>query len=294
MATLANGIDFFLNGFKSMKGSTVDHAGMQSGMLLCYALTAFMLLEVMPTKWVFSYTLFIGTALQFLGYVALCFKARGTKSVNGLSSQSLVLVAVSHAARLTATSLYEGYLPVDSSGDLMYQLVDGCTLLCVLYLLYATHKTYVDSYQEECDTFPILPLVSTCGVLAYFFHGRLNRCELFDTIWAFSLNIETFQLVPQLYMMVKVGGFVDRATAHFVANTFLACVFRTAFWVWAIPGCKDLSSEAMGFSWNMEIGGVHILVCHAVELLILLDFMYHYVKAWRRGTAVELQTEGEL
>ena len=29
------------------------------------------------------------------------------------------------------------YIPVDSSGDWFYQAMDACSLLCVLYLLYA-------------------------------------------------------------------------------------------------------------------------------------------------------------
>jgi len=288
MAAIANAIDFLTQGSSSLN-SGVDHAGMKAGLVLCYVMTCCVLLATHNGSAGFSYTLFTGSTLQLLGILSLCLKVRGTKSAAGLSSQSLVLFGISLGFRLISTSLYEGYLPVDSSGDLMYQVIDGCTLLGVVYLLYATHKTYGHSYQEEYDTFPILPVLMPCLICGYFFHGDLNHCDLFDTLWAFSLNVETFQLLPQLFMLAKVGGLVDRTTAHFVANTFLACVFRTAFWVWAISGCPELSTEdGIDMPWNMEVGGNHILLMHGIQLIVLLDFMYYYVKAWRGGTSVYL------
>ena len=41
-------------------------------------------------------------------------------------------------------------------------------------------------------------------------HADLNRSELFDTIWAVSTNIDTLAMLPQLWMMSKVGGQVPR------------------------------------------------------------------------------------
>ena len=62
-----------------------------------------------------------------------------------------------------------------------------------------------------------------------------------------------------------------------VVNIFIACICRFAFWVWAIPGCKELVGESRTYSWNMNLGAFYILGAYAIQSLIQLDFMYFYV-----------------
>merc|ERR1719178_98647 len=167
MAAIASAIDFLTKGSSSMN-SGVDQNGIRNCLILAYIFVCSVL--VMTHHYAgFSYTLFIGSGLQLLGFISLCLKVRGTKSVTGLSSQSLTLIAISLTFRLLSTTVHEGYLPIDSSGDMMYQVIDACTLLCVLSLLYASHKTYAHSYQEEYDSFPIMPILAPCLVCACLF-----------------------------------------------------------------------------------------------------------------------------
>merc|ERR1719454_579136 len=153
----------------------------------------------------FSFVLFVGSAIQFLAFISLLLKIRATKSVVGVSSQSMMLFAVGLAARVFSTTFEEGYLPADKSGDWMIQLLDSASLLVVLVMLYSIHRTHYHSYQEEHDSFPVLPIIAFSAVLAYFVHGDLNLCVFFDSLWAFSLNIEMLQLIPQLHLFAKVG-----------------------------------------------------------------------------------------
>lgn len=254
----------------------------------CYLAVAAAVVGMWPEDPTFSYNLFIASCVQLLALVSLIVKVRATHSVAGLSSQTFSLFAMSISARSFSNMLNEGYLPVDESGDLAYVLVEFLSFCCVCYILHLIHWTHASTYDAECDTFAIAPLVVSCVVAAYSWHPTLNRDELFDSVWAFSLNVEAFQLLPQLFMMVKVGGRVERTQAHFVANHFLAAVLRTAFWVWAIPGCPELSSPRGGYSWDMEVGGVYILVAHALQFLVLFDFMFHYLVALKNGSAVLL------
>ena len=133
----------------------------------------------------------------------------------------------------------------------------------------------------------------SCAICSFFIRGMLNRNWIFDMLWAFSLDVEVFQLLPQLYMMAKVGGQVDMSTAHFVGNIVLSCLCRFTFWIWAIPGCKELSSPE-GYSWDMQMGGYFILSAYIIQTLISLDFMYYYVKSWWVGQkSVYLPQAGE-
>merc|ERR1719316_363192 len=191
----------------------------------------------------------------------------------------LLMFVAFYVFRLTSTTMKDGYIPVDQTGDFMLQTFEAVSLLCAMYLLYCTYKLYPYSYQEEHDTLPVMPMIAPCVVLAYFIHGDFNKNRFFDIVWAASLNLETLALVPQLWMMAKVGGKVDRATSHFIACTILSCVCRFTFWVWAYD------------EQTWEVAAWHILIAHCVQMLFCADFLYYYVQAWFNGTSVYLPTE---
>jgi len=312
MAAIANAIDFFqeellASVFTTEKSeanrthSSTNLAGLRAMLYATYAMMIMVILYVHDIaliqwregwSWL-SFSYFCGSSAEFLGLISLALKVHATKSVAGVSAQSLVLYITSLTFRLFSTMVFEGYLPVDRSGDQMLQIVDTCSLVTALYLLHACQKKYVHTYQEEHDTMPIEPMLLSCVILSYFIRGSLNRSLIFDMLWAFSLDVEVIQLVPQLFMMAKVGGQVDTATAHFVVNMVLACLCRFVFWIWAIPGCKELSSPE-GYSWDMQMGGIYILCAYIIQTLISLDFMYYYVKSWWVGQkTVYLPKAGE-
>jgi len=225
----------------------------------------------------FSAVMTGGTTLQALGWLILCAEVRSTKSVQGLSSQSLQLFIVFYVLRLTATTLKNGYIPVDASGDFMMQGFDGLSLLCVLHLIYLTHRDYQHSYQEEHDTFPIMPMLVPALILGYFIHGDFNKNVFFDGVWAASLNVETLTLIPQLWMMAKIGGTVSNATSHWIFCQVMSCVCRFTFWWWAYE------------EQTTQISGYHIITNHVLQLLFCADFMFYYVQSVINGASeVEL------
>lgn len=305
MSAVANLVDFVLHDVASMfsesdvpeakatsSSKTASQSGKRTLQSVCYIIMFLVIVWTHDMAGLpgFSFVLFVGSAVQLLAFVSLLLKIRATKSVAGISAQSMLLFAVGLAARVYSTTFEEGYLPSDKSGDWMIQLLDSASLVVVLAMLYSIHRTHYHSYQEEQDSCPVLPILAFSAVCAYFVHGDLNLCVFFDSLWAFSLNIEMLQLIPQLYLFAKAGGQVDTDVSHYVANMFIAAVCRFSFWLWALPGCKELTSE-IGYSagWQMHMGGKHILFAHFVELLINLDFMYLYVTTWFNGrTSIRL------
>lgn len=287
MAFIANGIDFCFNRLlhcqTSGKSVTNQH-GSKTVQLVVYALATVFLVVMQEYSRVpglpdFSYIYFIGAVLQFMGFFSLCMKVQQTKSVAGISSQSVLMTFVSLGLRLYVTCVHEGYLPADKTGDYMLQVVDASTLTLVVFMLYAIHKTHVHSYQSEHDELSIKWIVASCVVMATVLHADLNHCFIYDTLWACSLNIEIFQTLPQLMLVSKVGGLVDTTTVHYVVLTFCAAFCRFAFWVWAVPGCVELSLPDK-YGWNIQLGGYYILGGYLLEMIVHLDFMYYYVKAW--------------
>lgn len=301
MASIASAIDFFGECMQTdvkQKTLTSDSAsGMKSLLAISYAVMTVFLVCMsdyaeVPGLPMFSYTYFTGSALQFFSYVALAMRIKQSKAVDGISSQSLLMHAISLFAKLGATATHDGYLPADKTGDVLIQIMDCCSLLVVIYNVYLIHKPYVHTYQPELDDLPIRNILLAAGVLAMFLHGDLDRCFWMDSLWAFGLNVEVFQMLPQLHLLVKVGGAVDNTTAHYVVNQFLACVCRLAFWIWAIEGCEELSTPE-GYGWGMAMAGIYILAAYGLQILINLDFVYYYVKArWQGGKEVVLPKDG--
>jgi hypothetical protein len=295
MAAIANAVDLVLAQFTTQKdGLASGQSGMRAMLCGTYLTAAFFLVQMHDFSYVpglsdMSFLYFISSTLVLLGNSSLLLKVTGTKSAAGISSQSLMLSAIGLTCRVSATSLFDGYLPADNTADYAVQAVDAASLLVVVYLLYLIHKTYVHTYEEDKDVMSIRHVFAASLVCALFIHPDLNRCFFWDTIWAFSLNLEVLQTLPQLCMLAKVGGKVEKTTAHFVVNMFLACVLRVFFWTWAIPGCEELSTEDAldksftEYMWDMTLGGYYILGAYFIQIIINLDFMYYFARAWCKG-----------
>merc|ERR1719465_219729 len=211
----------------------------------------------------FSVTLTASAAVQLLGFVLLSVKVRAAKSVAGISSKTLEMYALFFLTRLASTTVKSGYIPVDRSGRFVYQLLDLGSFFVVMQLLYCVHKTYKWTYQGDHDTMQIVPLIPPCIVLGYFVHADLNRSAFYDTIWATSTNIDTLAMLPQLWMMSKIGGQVEGCTAHFVFSIIVSRLMALMFW-WS--AYKDLKEE------GTEFAGKQIVAAHGLQLLLAADF----------------------
>lgn len=290
MSIVADGVDFIARALCSNESrpSGVDHSGLRSAVMACYAVFGFFWIFVWGScsNRDFSAILTASACVQCLGFLLLCVKVQGRKSCAGLSSKSLTLFFLHFVTRLTSTSMKNGYLPIDSSGDFMYQIMDFMSLLFVMNLLYCCHKTHSHSFQEEHDTCPLMPLLVPCVICALCIHGNFNKNLFFDIIWALSTNIETFVLVPQLWMLAKMGGKVDGITAHFVVCIVISNILAFTFWHWT-------GAELEKRGPNLAAKLIKGMQCF--KLLLCADFMFYYFQGWMGGVGVVLpeNTDGD-
>jgi ER lumen protein retaining receptor len=280
MAGLADAIELFVH-LVSGSQSVADRTNVQAAMVVLYVLFGFACLCIWTkaSDKDFSVTLTASAAVQLLGFVLLSIKVRATKSVAGISSKTLEMYALFFLTRLASTTVKSGYIPVDRSGRSVYQLLDLGSFFVVMQLLYCCHKTYKWTYQAEQDTMSCFPLIPPCIVLGYFVHADLNRSELFDTIWAVSTNIDTLAMLPQLWMMSKVGGQVNGCTAHFTAALIVSRAMSLIFWCTAY---RDLADDGAHVAAQM------IVVANGIQVLLAADFMYYYASAKWNGKSVRL------
>jgi hypothetical protein len=231
----------------------------------------------------FSAIYTIGVGVQCLGFYLLLAKVQRERSVSGISAKTLELYVLVFICRLSATCLRDGYLPLDRTGDWVFQAADCVSLVMALVLLRRVLVAHRDSYQEEYDTMSLTQMVPPCVLLAVFLHGDLNNHFYLDTIWTISMNLDTIAMLPQLWMLAKIGGEVEGLTSHFVAALAFsrACAFAFWFYGYAEIGPQD---DATHVNW----AGYQLITAHALQVLLSLDFLYYYAKARVKGRGMLL------
>jgi len=288
MAAVADAIDTLVDLLQGTTKGCVDRSWTKGTVVVLYATFALFWLYVWGaiSHMKFSTLLTSASCVQALGFSILIVKVHGTKSVKGISSKMLEMFLLYLSSRLTATCLKTGYIPVDKTGDYVYQFCDMCSLMLVLHLMFCVHRTYAHTYEDEKDSFSISTMAVPCFVLAWFVHGRHNKSFFFDTCWAFSTNLESMCVVPQLWMMMRQGGKVDWLLGHFVATVVLSGLMTCWFWYYNYQ-----SLEAKG---PTQAGKV-LFAAHVLKVVLCADFSYFYISALVGGTSVVLPNrEGEL
>lgn len=229
-----------------------------------------------------STLLTLSVFVQCVALGALCLSIAQRQSASGISLKCLYMQTLSFGLRLCSTVWLKGYIPVDSTGDWLYQFLDvTALLLCALLCFLIGHK-YQDTYDEKNDTFPAGYTMLACTLLSTFIHPDLNNRPVFDAIWTCSLYTDVFSMLPQIFLMMvpanKRNGRteVDALTAHYVFLIGLSRVIDLVFWCY---GYEELAPEKGGFN----LAGWTVLLSHVAHVLLMLDFGFLYVRAlWRQ------------
>lgn len=219
----------------------------------------------------FSAVLTAGSGIQCFGFFLLLQKIRVQHSVKGVSRRSVEMYLLVLACRLCSTLVKHGYLPVDRSGDYVYQIADACSVCFLIQILYCIHKTHADTYQAEHDSLEIWRAIPACAIFALALHGDLNHSFFFDSMWTMSMNVETVAMLPQLWTLCMRGGEVEGLTANYVAANFLNACCRASFWWY---GHAEIGKAET--SWYFVAAGYWVVIAHILQVLLSADFMYHY------------------
>jgi hypothetical protein len=238
------------------------------------------------SDWQFSSVITLSSAVQALAYFMLWIQVHKTGSVAGISKNMLLLQVFSFVARLSSTCFYNGYLPTDRSGQHLYQLLDILCLGLGLSLLWAVAVGYKHTYDAQSDSCHMwwMPLASAC--IAFMIHPSLNNSTIGDMYWTSSLWLETFSMVPQIWMMSRkrLHGTMSH---HFVATTFCARVLVATFWFHVYPELK-LRTQ----SWNYP--GYGVVAAYGLQMLVVSDFMYFYLCKASSGSAYTMSGSGPI
>lgn len=261
-------------------------------MAIAYAVAMVSVLTVyhMIAEGEFSAILTFAVMIQCLGFGLLCIQVLTTGQTNGISVRALGLDALAICFRLSSTTWLNGYLPVDASGDWVYQAVDFLSLLFVAWLLKKLLNDMRAVHQTEQDNMPILPIILSCLTLAGLFHADMNDRPAFDTAWMTGLFISAVAVMPQLWLIGKTGGKVEPLTAHYIAAMAVSRALSGTF-MWHARHDVTCNEWVNGYNHAPWV----ILGAHALHLLLLCDFGYYYIKSvMKSGLTAEVQLGMEL
>merc|ERR550537_785209 len=224
----------------------------------------------------YSAVLTLSAVLNALSFYQLLTKIEMQKNVAGISARSIELSVVAVCARLTSTLFCPGggYAPAATAR--LFEAADVLALGMAVLVLRSIYTTHRATYLAEHDSMEIKPLALPCVALAALVRGSLDRSPFFDMMWAISVNLDTVAALPQLWMLVKIGGEVEGMTSHYIALQALGRACGLAFWS---VGAAELGSRA---AWW------HVIIAHCIQVVLSLDFLYHYVVAWAKAKRVRL------
>jgi len=222
----------------------------------------------------FSAIMTISVMVQCLAVCLLALQVILTGSAAGVSVRALGLDALAFALRLSSTTWLNGYLPVDASGDHVYQAIDICSLVIVLWLIYHCTTSCCKSYQQEADTFPVMPVICGVLVLSTLLHADMNDRPIFDTTWMAGLLMGVVAVLPQLWLVNLAGGRMEALTSHYIAM-MAASRLLSGLFMWHAR--EDITCAFWVEGFNHSIWT--ILGAHAIHLFLLGDFVYFYLKA---------------
>merc|ERR1719453_1826428 len=148
----------------------------------------------------------------------------------------------------------------------------------VLDVVYSVFVTYHKSYQEDLDILHVKYLIPACIMIATVLHPQFPQGTLFSFCWTTYLYLDCLALMPQVVMMTRGAGKVEAPVSHFVAATALSRVMDLSFWYY------DFDLGAQGYFHGFNYSGWLIVFWHVLNLLIVADFMYYYLKARFSGS----------
>lgn len=221
-----------------------------------------------------DYYLVFSSFTQLFAFLIIILKSFKTKTVSGLSANTIICYCILLFSRLIALFQFEDYSPYDETGRYLHVLGEIINLILCVYLLYLLFIKYRSSADIDLDkNVPFYYFVLISFVFAIFFHSSLTNNLVCDISWAFSIYLETFAVFPQIYLFYRKKGKIESFTGHYVSLCGLSKIFALIFW-WF--NYRDLEE-------GDEYAGYYVLGSTILQLIIMADYYYLYFKSLLKG-----------
>jgi len=227
----------------------------------------------------FSFLLTLSSLVSMFSFLMVAMAIESGKTVKGVSLKMMECYIVVFFCRLCAIIPFEGYLPFDKSGDWLYQVCEAFGLCLAGSIVYCCRVQYASTYDVTTDTLNHLYLIGPALVIALILHPHLNNFLPSDIAWAFALYLESVTVLPQLFMFMKEGK-AQPHTSHFLAAQALSRMMSFIFWASSFSELSNPDHVIKKYVGNWVVG------IQLLQLIIMADFIYHYVRCLQKGLPV--------
>lgn len=227
----------------------------------------------------FSFLLTLSSLVSLFSFLLVAMTVATSQSVKGVSLKMMECYIGVFACRLTAIVPFEGYLPFDKSGDWLYQVCEAVALCLAGSTVYCIRVLYKGTYDENVDAFKHWWIVAPAAIIALILHPHLNNNLPTDIAWAFALYLESVTVLPQFFMFIQEGK-AQTHTSHFLAAQALARLMSFIFWASSFSELSNPDHQIKKYVGHWVVG------IQLIQLIIMGDFIYHYLRAIQRGLPV--------
>lgn len=227
----------------------------------------------------FSFLLTLSSIVSMFSFLMVVAKIHSGRTVKGVSLRMMECYLAIFVCRLCAIVPFEGYLPFDKSGDWFYQCCEGVGLVLAATIVFFCRVRYAATYDPSNDTLNHLWLMLPALAMALIFHPNLNNFLPSDIAWAFALYLESVAVLCQLFMFMREGQAAPH-TSHFLAAQALAKLMSFIFWASSFSELSNPNHYIKAFVGNW------VVVMQLGQLLVMGDFIYHYIRCIRKGIPV--------
>jgi len=227
----------------------------------------------------FSFLLTLSSLVSMFSFLMVVVKIESARSVKGVSLKMMECYILVFLGRLFAIVPFEGYLPFDKSGDWLYQTSEFVCMCLAGTIVYCCRFRYGQTYNVGTDTLFHLWLIVPALAASLIFHPNLNNFLPSDIAWAFALYLESVSVLPQLFQFMKEGQAQDH-TSHFLAAQAVSKMLSFIFWASSFSELSNPNHYIKSFVGNW------VVAMQLVQLLVMGDFIYHYVRCISKGIPV--------
>jgi len=198
----------------------------------------------------------------------IAWVGRGKDGALYLSPAFLALNACAIVVRLTTTTRENAYLPVDSTGDWLYQCLEGAVACaCLGFIIKWGQTPQTMPISEKTWTAAALGSIA-CIAFGSQVYGDLANKQQADRAFAASIYVEAFSWFFQIHLVNSLPR--HKVNAHFLVPVFMSNMCRAYFWHLAYPEVAPLDTANYMMTWFPEaLCGVHYLLCAQTIYLLV-------------------------
>ena len=163
----------------------------------------------------------IADMLHLASMLILILKIRKSRNCVGISSKTQELYLLVFCMRYLDLFLY--FI------SLYNTLMKIAFIVATTYTIYLIRikKPYCTTYEPSKDNFShFLYLLPLAAVLTLIIHTEFS---IFEMIWSYSIWLEAFAIMPQLYLLQKLGE-VENITSNYIVTLGLYRFFYILHW----------------------------------------------------------------